>query len=154
MDGLTGKGAAADAETTARQRVALLLTLAGALPFLAAAGLTVFFGGSLDGWIAEEVATLYGAIILSFLGGIRWGAALERGTAEALPLSVVASLAAFASLFATARSALLILMGGFVLQMIWDALSGRALPEWFIRLRLLITIIVVLCLITVFYSTM
>jgi hypothetical protein len=135
-----------------RRLVALALTAAGALPFLVAAGLVLFFGGSYDGWIAEEVATLYGAVILSFLGGVRWGAALSRGPVEALPLSVIPSLAAFFSLFMTVRAALLVLIAGFAIQMIWDALSGSILPDWFIRLRLAITITVVACLTVTLYG--
>ncbi|NJR13894.1 MAG: DUF3429 domain-containing protein [Phyllobacteriaceae bacterium] len=141
-----------DTQLKARRLVALGLTAAGALPFLAAAALVVLFGGSYDGWIAEEVATLYGAVILSFLGGVRWGVALSRGPVAALPLSVIPSLAAFFSLFMTVRAALLVLMAGFVAQMIWDALSGDVLPEWFIRLRLAITITVLLCLAVTLYG--
>lgn len=135
-----------------RDRTAIALTAAGALPFLAAAVLTLGFGGSWNGWIAEEIATLYGAIILSFLGGIRWGAALERGPASALVLSVLPSLAAFISLFMTARAALILMIAGFVAQMIWDALSGATLPDWFIRLRLAITVVVTACLLVTLYG--
>lgn len=128
------------------------LTAAGVLPFAAAAVLTLAFGGSYQGWIAEEVATLYGAVILSFLGGIRWGAALDRGPASALVFSVIPSLAGFASLFVDARTALLILIAGFAIQMIWDAVSALQLPEWFIRMRLAVTVFVTVCLLIVLYG--
>ncbi|MCU0831911.1 MAG: DUF3429 domain-containing protein [Rhizobiaceae bacterium] len=143
----------ADPMIETRRLVALALTAAGALPFLAAAILTLLFDGSYQGWIAEEIATLYGAVILSFLGGVRWGAGLARGPVEALPFSVLPSLAGFFSLFMDVRSALIVLTGAFALQMIWDAVSGSVLPEWFIRLRLAITIVVILCLAITLYGT-
>jgi hypothetical protein len=128
------------------------LTMAGVLPFAAAALLTLLFGGSYEGWIAEEIATLYGAVILSFLGGIRWGAALDRGPSSALVFSVIPSLAGFGSLFVDARTALIILIAGFALQMIWDAVSALQLPEWFIRMRLGVTVFVTVCLLIVLYG--
>jgi hypothetical protein len=128
------------------------LMAAGVLPFAAAAILTLGLGGSYQGWIAEEIATLYGAVILSFLGGIRWGAALDRGPSSALVFSVMPSLAGFGSLFVDARAALLILIGGFALQMIWDAISTLQLPEWFIRMRLAVTVFVTACLLIVLYG--
>jgi Protein of unknown function (DUF3429) len=127
-------------------KVAWALTIAGLAPFLAAAIIALAFGGSFRGWIAEEVATLYGAVILSFLGGVRWGVALARGPAAALIGSVLPSLAGFGALFMDVMPALLVLIGGFALQMAWDALSSRDLPDWFIRMRLAVTIAVIACL--------
>jgi Protein of unknown function (DUF3429) len=148
-----GRMLAGDPMMETRRMIALGLMAAGALPFLAAAFLTLLFDGSFQGWIAEEIATLYGAVILSFLGGIRWGAGLTRGPVEVLPFSVLPSLAGFFSLFMDVRTALMVLAGAFALQMIWDAVSGAALPEWFIRLRLAISIIVILCMMITLYGT-
>jgi hypothetical protein len=136
----------------AKQLTAAALMAAGALPFLGAAMLVIGFGGSHGGWVAEEVATLYGAVILSFLGGVRWGAALRTGAPATLVISVLPSLLGFFSLFMDAATGLICLIGGFALQALWDALSGADLPAWFIRLRLAVSVIVIACLSVTLYG--
>ncbi len=60
----------------APSRLAWALGLAGLLPFLAAAALQWF---SPPGWRMLAVSALltYGAVIVSFLGGIHWGLAMR-----------------------------------------------------------------------------
>lgn len=94
----------------------------------------------------------YGAIILSFLGGIRWGTALSTpetsGQGLEFGLSVVSSLAGWASLLLSPLLGLSLLIAGFLLQSLWDVLSverGR-LPQWFGRLRMVLTVGAVLSL--------
>lgn len=122
-----------------------LLGLAGLLPFLAAtAGL----------WLRDDeallrVAMLYGAVILSFLGGIQWGLALRGGTVGQLCWSVVPSLVGWGALLTGPQAAPLILGAGFVAA--WAFEQGRtvreALPPWFRSLRVLLTAVVVACMI-------
>jgi Protein of unknown function (DUF3429) len=137
-----------------RRTMTFALIAAGLLPFLAAAAMTLFTGGSYRGWIAEEVATVYGAVILSFLGGIRWGAALERGPAATLAVSVVPSLIGFISLWMEPVTALITLIAGFLIQFGWDAMSGDALPEWFLRQRMGVTIAAASSMIVVLYGAL
>lgn len=124
---------------------ALALGLAGILPFAA---------GALSMWVPLPLLTpetglrlgiVYGAIILSFLGGIRWGAALgpydhaRQGLVFAV--SVLGSLAGLAAVFLPAVPALALLIAGFLLQALWDVTSAEAgrLPGWFGRLRMILT---------------
>ena len=94
----------------------------------------------------------YGAAILSFLGGIRWG--IEVGRAEA-PRSTVLALSVLPSLAAWLLQASLLwpgpvwafsgLLAAFTAQGGWDVRSP-SLPAWFRRLRLHLTIGAILAL--------
>ena len=87
----------------------------------------------------------YGAVILSFLGGIRWGAAIgePRGTRQNTDFagSVVSSLLGWLSLLLSPVLGLSLMIAAFLLQGLWDVLSvekGR-LPQWFGKLRMALT---------------
>lgn len=62
----------------APSRLAWLLGLAGLIPFLAGAALQWF---TPPGWrmLAASALLTYGAVIVSFLGGIHWGLAMREG---------------------------------------------------------------------------
>ena len=124
---------------------ALALGLAGILPFAA---------GALSVWVALPLLTpetglrlgvVYGAIILSFLGGIRWGTALgpydHARQGLVFMASVLGSLAGLAAAFLPAVPALSLLIAGFLMQALWDVTSAEAgrLPGWFGRLRMILT---------------
>lgn len=124
---------------------ALLLGLAGLIPF--AAGALALWAPlpMLDADLGLKLVIGYGALILSFLGGIRWGTALgayasSRQSAE-LAASVMGSLAGLAALFIPSVPALTLLIAGFLMQALWDVTSVEAgrLPAWFGRLRMLLT---------------
>ena len=55
---------------------ALLLGLAGLIPFFAGAAAQFHALPLLDAEAGLKLVVIYGAIILSFLGGIRWGTAI------------------------------------------------------------------------------
>lgn len=124
---------------------ALALGLAGLLPF-AAGALGLWFRLPFMGPDAAlKLITLYGAIILSFLGGIRWGTAIgpydsRRQTFE-FSLSVIGSLAGLLACFLEAVPALTLLIAGFLMQALWDVTSVEAgrLPSWFGKLRMVLT---------------
>jgi len=122
----------------------------GALPFLAmAVAATVspaFSAAHLGG---DKAFLAYGAVILSFMGGVRWGRALTLAeparAAEQMILSVAPSLAAWLALLIDRPWSLLLLAAGFALQAAWDWKSAGTglLPAWFGRLRLTISAIVI-----------
>ncbi|MCE4225718.1 DUF3429 domain-containing protein [Methylobacterium sp. C25] len=124
---------------------AVILGVAGLIPFLGFAALSI--SGS-DGGLGpvglspRTILSAYGAVIASFLGGIRWGAAAARnaGNADYL-VAVIPSLLAWAALAAPAPWDLRVL-GCLVL--LWGVidqdLSRRGMtPVWMGRLRLLLS---------------
>lgn len=126
-------------------RVPLLLGAAGLIPFAALALLCWAPGLVPAGFGTGEVRRalgLYGAIIASFLGGMRWGLAVGR-PAEAsegydYTLSVLPSLLAWAAL-ALPPSRALVALGALIL--VWglidqDLIRRAVAARWFGRLRL------------------
>lgn len=138
--------------------IALVLALLGYLPFLvlmlAAGPLNPMLSGfagifSLPSWFFAHALTVYGAVILSFLGGIRWGVAMV-GTGETqnrlreLVWSVVPSLAGWAAVFMPRSEGLYFLGACFLVQGYWDLrlVSVDRAPNWFGSLRKLLTLLV------------
>ena len=100
----------------------------------------------------------YGAAILSFLGGIRWGIAIaeaprtEDWLLRRLGLSVMPSLIAWASLLIPAKLGSLTLVIGLGAMWLLDNFSSRAgeLPPWYPSLRWPLTCVAVATLLTGF----
>ena len=137
---------------------ALVLGLAGLLPFLISAFLT--FGADVKS-SAMGLLSLgtYGAVILSFLGGIRWGLIVNNKAQlqkwSPLAWSVVPSLIAWPALLLPSRYMLSVLAVGFVFQYAMDneAIKAKKMPLWFGRLRLILTTGAVLSLLAGLLST-
>lgn len=125
---------------TASQRHAWLLGLVGLLPFYLLAAVA----GIEELRALAAVAYLsYGAVILSFLGGIAWGRALSASDAKAYRLSIVPSLVAWAALLVPQAAGIAMLAAGFSLQgwLDWRSLRDPA-TVWFGRLRVILSIAV------------
>jgi hypothetical protein len=122
---------------------AYTLGLSGLIPFIGLSALCLAGTGPVLGISPRAALVVYGAVIASFLGGIRWGTALrEPGPSwRDLTLSVVPSLVAWACL---ALRAPLDLAGLGLLVLVWGLVDqdmprrGLA-PAWFGRLRLLLS---------------
>ena len=121
----------------------LALTLAGMAPFAAGAG--VMWAAQADPVLQAQsgLALLaYGAVILSFVGGLRWGAEVagrEAPRAKVLGLSVLGSLAAWALVLYCVLGALgwqvfAAAAGAHLLHGVWDT-GAQGLPAWMRRLR-------------------
>ncbi|QPC43534.1 DUF3429 domain-containing protein [Kaustia mangrovi] len=127
-------------------RAAAILGLAGTVPFILAAAMV---------WVEKDVAEIgrwivvaltYGAVVLSFAGGVRWGAALDtrfgrRRQARQFTLAALPAAAGWASLLLPPLPGVGLLIAGLLLAGLWDALdtqSGR-LPRWYGALRGLLT---------------
>lgn len=124
---------------------AVLLGIAGLIPFIGFAALSVSGsdgGLGLIGLSPRTILSAYGAVIASFLGGIRWGVAAARGAGWAdYLLAIVPSLLAWAALAAPAPWDLRVLG---VLVLVWGLvdqdLARRGLvPVWMSRLRLVLS---------------
>jgi hypothetical protein len=120
----------------------LVYGLLGLIPFL----LPPLLGGwspAHAGFIALVVLG-YGALILSFLGGARWGleVAAPRPGFVVVSLSMLPTLAGLVLLLAPwlSRPVQLTAMAVLLaLQMVWDVRSKR-LPDWYPRLRAMLTL--------------
>ncbi len=127
---------------------AAILGYSGVIPFIAAAAL-VALGSVGIRQVALDGFLIYAAVILSFLGGIRWGAASTAATdpARALIFSVLPSLwAAFFLWWPTDHVAAWGLMSGFVLMGLADWFyPGLHVPSWMHLLRIRLTLAVVVC---------
>jgi Protein of unknown function (DUF3429) len=133
-----------------------LLTLAGAIPFVAATAALWLAPPAYRG-LASQVLVGYAAVILSFLGGIQWGVALNlvetapKSARTMFMLSVVPSLLAWAMLLLPgARERVIVAVLLFAFVWVIDAMLHlqKLIPQWFFRLRGVITSIVVLSLLS------
>ncbi len=140
--------ASRNAPPTRIPRAALWLGLTGALPFLAG-NISLIFP---DLWpeltlVADQAVKTYAAVILSFLGGIRWGLGMGKereDRSRTLAMSVVPALFGWFSLFLPGAWPILALSLGIGLQGVWDirtaSLDGA--PPWYPRLRIILTLLV------------
>ena len=123
---------------------ARVLGLGGLLPFLFGA-VMVWCPVEAMSELGARLLGAYAAVILSFLGGVRWGrllgdeARLTRWTP--LGLSVLPSLVAWVALLLPDTAMFATLATGLLLQYLVDrdAAEGGALPPWYGSLRLTLT---------------
>lgn len=121
------------------------LGLAGLLPFAGAALLCLFARLPEQRQIGLQIFQSYSAIILSFLGGVRWGAALVLPSFRLLFSAVMPSLIGAGCLLIPAAYAIPLLAVTYFMVGYADCLRGaHALwPQWFKRLRLMLSVAVV-----------
>lgn len=122
---------------------ASLLGYAGLLPPMVAIAVRVI--DPAKGGMMLALAVLYAALILSFLGGMWWGAAAARVSGAALTLwlavavvPTLVALAAGAVLFASVVSAAAIVAAGLLGSLLVDMALVRAghVPPWWMKLRI------------------
>lgn len=148
-----------EAATDNLARRATWLTLAGYVPF-AVLALWLYMIAPDHPWRTDTIYLLktYGALVLSFLGGIRFGLAVaadrpERG-AE-LTLAIVPALAAWVALWLGEPHSFALLAVAFAAQGAWDSFAahrGHA-PDWFGRMRIKLTALVVIAMVLALLAT-
>jgi predicted neutral ceramidase superfamily lipid hydrolase len=111
------------------------LTWLGLLPFLA--GALLILSGQNEGMVIEGLRN-YGAIILTFVGAIHWGRALQMKRPRLATLSIWPSIYAWLCLFLPVETGLLVLALGFLLVLIVDLYQYRSIG-WFQQLRIQIS---------------
>lgn len=141
------------------EKTARILALSGYVPIL----VLVLWLLGIDATHPARGPTLaliesYCAIILSFLGGIRWGLGMvfrDGGSPRDLVASCIPPLVGWAAVFAPAPFAFALFAAAFAAQGAWDAFaahSGMA-PGWYGRLRILLTVLVVAAMVLAFLAT-
>lgn len=123
---------------------ALLLGLAGLVPFIACAlaGLTGWPG--VFATMADRAMLHYGIIILAFMSGVLWGFATKvegRAAAVGYGLSVMPALWAFFTTMGGPETSFLALMAGYAGLLYLDFHFWRRglAPSWWMRLRLILS---------------
>jgi hypothetical protein len=129
--------------------VAWAYGLLGLLPFVAGAAGTLVTAGVLRA-LVQLGLLVYGGLILSFLGGGRWGLEIGRGPVRAGVISGSMAGAAVSTLLVAAAGVapgwrLAVLALAHVGQWAWDVRS-RETPDWYPNLRHVLTGGAVTCL--------
>lgn len=140
---------------------ALWLGVAGLLPFVWGAA-TLYLPALEDAgrrllgprFVGPYIGVFYGGVILSFMSGVLWGFATRasgRVAAVGYGLSVIPALWAFFMVGGGAAGSAMALIAGFIGLLALDWLFWRQglAPDWWMRLRLGLTAVVVLALLPV-----
>lgn len=129
---------------------ALILGLAGLLPFLYGAAATIAPGIAMEGWPARGVLEVYGVVIFAFMAGCLWGFGAKEGADlwRWLGLSVIPAVAIFFGVIIGDSELIQVLLVAFPALLFFDrafATAGVA-PMWWMPLRLTLTAVVTICL--------
>jgi len=131
----------------------LALTIGGLMPFIGAALAAL----ALEGDVARQAGAyltllVYAAVILSFLGGVRWGIEMNEATFtpprwSILTGSVIGALVGWGAVLfyllgTPAQSPLVFLLmaGALAAHWLWDVMSRRDTPAWYDGLRTIATL--------------
>ncbi|MBL1406696.1 MAG: hypothetical protein COC17_08065 [Hyphomicrobiales bacterium] len=142
------------------KQMAWILSILGLVPFVLIA-VTILFLDSSNAAIDPifSIFRTYSALMLTFLGGIRWGYIMREDNefveTKALIISVLPALLAWMALLAPQEFApitLLVFLLAFCAHGAWDSFAGNSerLPVWYSNLRVKITLAVAACHIVVF----
>ncbi len=137
---------------------ALILGLAGILPFATLAFLMHLSAEPELRYLFTNSLLSYAAVIASFLGGSRWGLAMRIKAplpqAMHLGLAVLPALIAWLLRSARADTAIVCFAILFALLGLIDTVGTKNLeaPKWYARLRTLLSIVVVVILVGVMFT--
>lgn len=138
---------------------AAALAYAGALPLVLAA-VIIWTRPPEDNNLLRELTILYGGLLVAFFGGVRWGVAVMRHdgpTFRNLIGAIVPLLLAVPVFLMTMDTLrLVILVVGLPVLLIDDlreTRSGSGAPEWYLSVRLPLTIMMVASLFAILLRT-
>lgn len=131
--------------------MALTLGILGLIPFVIG-GVGVWLAGLGDLRFALPLIVIaYGCLIASFLGGVRWGAAMQNNDHDPhsgklprhLVMAIVPTLIALIAFMLPLPQAFTLLIILFVAQAVLDINSAHQgdMADWYAPLRLLLTLI-------------
>jgi len=130
-------------------RAAALLGYAGVIPFVATAVIVFFLYPRAEAQTILAYQIGYGAVILSFLGGIRWALAMlfpeDEALLKRLAFSVTPALLAWIALFVPPVWGLALLIVSFWGQAASDSQASRLheAPLWYGGYRVKLSILVI-----------
>ena len=139
-------------------RPALLLGLAGLIPFLWSAA--THLSPALSAWAGQVLSPMFlgsyvgltwGTVILSFMSGVLWGFATKtegKQAAFAYTLSVIPALWGFVMVADASDTSAIFLAAGVVGLLLLDATfqAWGLAPRWWLRLRIMLTVVTLACL--------
>jgi hypothetical protein len=130
--------------------IAKFLTYAGSIPFIFLTILNLKGTQTIYGTDVTKALIAYAAIILSFVAAIHfaYGIIQDQYAKSFLIKSNVIALAAWIALLIQFKLAILIILAGFIITTFIEicAFKKAVIPEWFFKLRIRISIIVIICL--------
>ena len=124
----------------------------GLLPFVALALFGALDANHRELW--QKMLLSYGAVILSFVGALHWAFAMVHPATQGqnaggiYAWSVMPSLVAWVALLVSPTVCTTLLLGGLLAHYRQDLRLARvlALPDWYLPLRLQLTLVASLCL--------
>lgn len=139
-------------------RPALILGLAGLIPFLWSAA--THLSPALSAWAAQWLSPMFlgayvgltwGTVVLAFMSGALWGFATKaegREATIAYTLSVIPVLWGFIMVSDASDTSAIFLAAGFVGLLLLDAMFAAwgLAPRWWLRLRVMLTVVALACL--------
>lgn len=139
-------------ENMQRPAIVTWLGYGGLLPFLALALASALDANHRELW--QKMLLSYGAVILSFVGAMHWAFAMLHPSTQGKSVngvyawSVIPSLVAWVALLVAPLSGTTLLLGGLLAHYRQDLRLARvlALPDWYLPLRLQLTLVASLCL--------
>jgi hypothetical protein len=134
-------------------RAVAWLGYGGLLPFLGLAAAVLL---QVQPQLARAALLAYGAVILSFVGALHWGFAMllpglgEAARTRLFAWSTVPALVAWPALLAPVQAGAFILMAGFIAHYLQDRrlAQRQVLPAWYLPMRLRLSSVACLCLVT------
>lgn len=130
----------------------------GLLPFVVSA--FAVWADSINSSLWRGALIAYGAVILSFVGALHWGLAMSQSDMTAhqrthyFVWSVVPALMAWFALLMTSKYASIVLVVGFLIHFWQDRrlVQVTNLPAWYLPLRLRLTFVASLALVSSYFS--
>ena len=141
-EGILNSNETAKSDASSVPSAAARLVGLGIIPFAGLSLATPFASDALKAQLSFALMA-YGAIILSFLGGIHWGLAIggvpqsDNTLWRRIALSILPSLVAWAALLAPSSIGFLVLAAAFFAMLLVDirASGMHEAPAWYPKLR-------------------
>ena len=144
------------------EKLFIIISILGLLPFIV--GLSDLLINKNNLFFLVNLPKYYGSIIFAFLGAIYWGAMLNLPSKSFIPekikffiiiWSVFPSILGITVLSINSNLSFLMLSLGFLLCQLVDEIFNKYLsfPNWYLPLRRILTLIVVIVLICSYFIT-